>query len=263
MSCVPVTPDYACCAEWDTYAPELQERATDLAWATLRTLTGGRVGNCPTIVRPCLGPPCDACTNWWRQHLHGTGSWVMAGIRAGEWVNCGCGVKPSCSCSPLCEIVMPGPIAELLAVKLNGVDQDLSDYRIDNLHRIVRLDGLCFPSCQDMTADWDEPGAFGIEYLPGIIPSGSGLWAAGVLACEYAKACTGGKCRLPSSVTSVVRQGVTFNMDEGMWSNGLVGIREVDAYILSVNPNKHKVPPMVWSPDVPWAKHRYSSPVIP
>src|SRR4029077_1489144 len=94
-------------------------------------------------------------------------------------------------------------------------------------------------------------------YVPGIIPDASGLWAAGVLASEFSKACQGAKCRLPSSVTTITRQGVTMTMDEGMFSNNLTGIREVDAYLISINPNAHRIPPMVWSPDVPWVKHRF------
>ena len=81
-----------------------------------------------------------------------------------------------------------------------------------------------------------------------------------MLACEFAKACTGGKCRLPSSVTSIARQGVTMTISSGMFLGGQTGIREVDAYVVSVNPNAQVMPPVVWSPDVPWAKHRYLTP---
>ena len=91
MTCVPFDPDYGCCDEWETLPPELQERATDLAWSTLRVLSGGRVGNCPVIVRPCLGPPCNACTQWWRNNLEGPSTWIGVGIVAGNWINCACG----------------------------------------------------------------------------------------------------------------------------------------------------------------------------
>src|SRR5262245_27247636 len=104
-----------------------------------------------------------------------------------------------------------------------------------------------------------EPGTLGITYIPGIVPDAAGLWAAGILACEFAKACSGQKCRLPSSVTSVTRQGVTYMMGTSMYPNGLTGIREVDAYLISVNPYGVTVPSLVWSPDVSWAKHRYTT----
>lgn len=257
MSCVPFEPDYACCDEWESLAPELQERATDLAWSTLRTLSGGQVGNCPSVVRPCLGPPCNVCTQWWSQNLQGNPNWIGVGIRNGLWINCACGA-PTCSCTRLCEIVMPGPVATLIAVNLDGTELPLGDFRIDNGHRIVRTDGECWPSCQNMNANIGEPGTLAITYLPGIFPDSSALWAAGVLACEFSKACTGAKCRLPSSVTSIARQGVTFTMSEGMFAGGLTGIREVDAYLVAVNPRGVRVPVSVWSPDVPWAKHRYT-----
>jgi len=256
VTCVPFEPDYACCDEWDDLAPDLQERATDLAWSTLRTLTGGRVGNCPVVVRPCLGPPCNACSSWWSNT-----PWIGVGIVDGNWVNCACG-SPKCSCEPLCEVIVAGPVAAVVAVVIDGVEQQLGDYRVVNGNRIVRTDGACFPSCQNMNARLDEVGSVGIYYLPGIIPDAAGLWAAGVLACEFSKACTGGKCRLPASVTSIARQGLTMTMSQGMFADGLTGIREVDAYIVSVNPNGLRIPPTVWSPDVPWAKHRYETPQV-
>jgi hypothetical protein len=256
VSCVPFEPDYACCDEWDSLPPDLQERATDLAWSTLRTLSGGQVGNCPVIVRPCLGAPCNVCSQWWA-----TGPWIGVGLSGGEWFNCAC-ASPKCSCTRLCEIVMPGPVAAIVDVDLGGVTVPLRDFRVDNGHRIVRTDGECWPSCQDMTANPGEPGTLSITYVPGIIPDSSALWAAGVLACEFSKACTGGKCRLPSSVTTIARQGLTMTMSSGMFADGLTGIREVDAYLVSINPHAIRIPPMVWSPDVPWAKHRYQTPRI-
>ena len=157
---------------------------------------------------------------------------------------------------------MPGEIAELLEVSLDGTALPLADFRIDNGHRIVRMDGECWPSCQNLSRPVGEAGTLGITYMPGIIPDASGLWAAGVLATEFAKACTGGKCRLPVATTSVVRQGVSFTLTGSSFPGGVTGIREVDAYIFAVNPHKLAMPSSVWSPDVPWAKHRFSQPAV-
>ena len=53
--------DPACLGEkWDELDPEVQERATGLASATLRRLTGYRVGGCPVTVRPCKAS-CATC----------------------------------------------------------------------------------------------------------------------------------------------------------------------------------------------------------
>jgi hypothetical protein len=258
-TCVPFTPDYACCEDWTENPAAVRERATELAWSALRTLSGGQVGNCPVVVRPCLSTPCRLCADWWWWNQH---RWVLAGLHGGDWTNCLCGT-PECSCTPLCEIVMPGPVAALVSVELGGVEVALDKFRIDNGHRIVRVDGTCWPSCQDLGAPLGDPGTLGITYVPGIVPDGSALWAAGVLACEFAKACQGGKCRLPAAVTAVARQGVAFTFAGGMFPDGMTGIREVDTYLTAINPNALAMPPMVWSPDVPWAKHRYQTPTVP
>jgi hypothetical protein len=78
-----------------------------------------------------------------------------------------------------------------------------------------------------------------------------------VLTCEFTKACSGGKCRLPTAVTSIARQGVTMEVSSGMFPDGMTGIREVDAFLSSINPNALRIPPKVWSPDLVTAKHRY------
>jgi hypothetical protein len=350
-TCVPFTPEFGCCADWDTYDAALQERAVELAWATLRTLSGGQVGNCPVTVRPCLSAPCGVCAGTWHQprpvtdslnEIHvgadepddpavemwvdtedavaattaltgvqgevfvgalppadpgvevwvDTGAatamsvattstyqdnrmvspstlsplvpepWVTAGLRAGEWVNVACGT-PQCSCTRLCEILLPGPVAALVEVSLDGALLPLSYFRVDNGYRIVRTDGDCWPSCQNLDAPLGAAGTLGITYVPGIVPDAAGLWAAGVLACEFVKACnptSGAKCRLPASVTTIARQGLTMTLSTGMFEGNMTGIREVDAYLVAINPNGLRQPPMVWSPDVSWAKHRYETP---
>lgn len=230
--CIPYPPDMACAPDWITLDPALQNRATVLAWSTIRTLTGGRVGSCEVILRPCIQKPCDECHS------------VLGypGMRPSCWTD-------ACSCAPLSEVVMPGPVAEISSVVVDGVILPPASYRLDNKNRLVRTDGGTWPSCQDMSLPDTDPGTFSVFYLPGVPPNSDGLWAAGVLAYEFSQACTGGKCRLPSSVTSIARQGVSMQFDNTMFSNGLTGIREVDAWVLSINPNKLKVPPRVWSPD--------------
>jgi hypothetical protein len=156
----------------------------------------------------------------------------------------------------LSEVIFPGPVAAITSVNIDGEVLDPDWYRLHNGYRLVRIDGGTWPSCQRMDRDPGVTGTFTVEYVPGIDPGVDGAWAAGILACEYAKACTGGKCRLPKGVTSVTRNGVTMEMQRGLFDNGLTGIEVVDAYILSVNPTKMKKPAMVWSPDMP--EHRFA-----
>jgi len=240
--------DMACCTEWETIDPSVQARASALAWSTIRNLSGQRTGNCPVKIRPCLTAPCDCCN----------GNWMSPAIIDGQWVNCICG-NTSCSCGQVCEIIFPGSVARIDKVDLGGVEVPLTAFRIDNTNRLVREDGMCWPACQDMGAPEGAPNTLTITYVPGIDPGPSGAWAAGVLACEFAKACSGAKCRLPSSVTAIARQGVSMTMQASMFENQQTGIREVDAYLLSVNPAHLLQPSLVWSPDLVTSGHRYPS----
>lgn len=239
-TCVTWTANYACDNQWEMYDPDLRDRATDLAWASLRHLTGGRLGHCPVRLRPCR-TGCGGVTEY------------QPYIRDGEWYNAACIAHlDRCSCNDLPTVRMPGEVAAIQQVVLGGqvLTQDV-DYRLDDRRIVVALGDTVWPTCQDMSQPHDGADAFAIDYVPGITPSSAGLWAAGVLASEFAKACSGGKCRLPSSVTSVARQGVSMEFSEGFFANGQTGIREVDAYVLSVNPRHLHSPTRVWSPDLP------------
>lgn len=245
----------ACCEHWTEHDTDLQQRATSLAWSALRSLTAGLVGSCPVQLRPCLSDTrcgrCDPLTSYVSPPND-------AELRA-------CRQSGTCSCSTMHTITLPGRVAALLGVILDGVELDLGLFRIDNGRELVRQDGIAFPHCQDMSLPAGAVGTLVVEYLPGIAPDSSGLWAAGLLACEFARACTGGKCRLPRAVTSIARQGVSMEFPRTMWEHG-TGIQEVDAYVFDVNPHRLKTPPMVWSPDMASAKHRvttYVPPVTP
>lgn len=247
MTCVPwdLAEDCCSCADWDTYEESAQERAVELAWATLRTLTGGLVGNCPVTVRPCLSRPCTACEAGWNPT-----------IINGRWYNVVCG-GDECSCERLCEITFPGPVAMIEQVQLGAEILDPDDYRLDDYRKLLRTDGGCWPSCQSMAAPAGSPDTLAITYVPGIYPGALGMAAAATLACEFAKGCAGKKCGLPAGVTSIVRQGVSMTLDATLWPGGLTGLREVDVYVQSVNPNRLSTPSRVWSPDLPSARHRY------
>lgn len=251
-SCLPWEANTDCCPDWGDLKEPLQLRALSLAWSTIRSLTGGRVGSCPVTMRPCLSEAaCGSCfgDSWLNPYVDG----------AGNWKNAACRRDGSCSCCDMCEIVMPGQVAAITEVNIDGYRLDRQLFRIDNGNRLVRQDGACWPNCQNLGAPSGAIGTVTIKYVPGVLPSEAGLWAAGVLACEFSKACSGAKCRLPSRVTSVARQGVSMEFDTGGMFDGGTGIREVDAYIESVNPNGLRTPPKVWSPDMPSTKHRITT----
>jgi hypothetical protein len=245
-SCVPWGVDSSCCSNWPDLDEALQTRAIALAWSTLRTLSGGLVGNCPVLMRPCLTSPCNACTN----------AWMRPVIRNGQWYNEVCG-GPRCSCAPLAEIEFPGPVAAILEVLVDGEALAPTAYVMHNSRVLVRTDDLAWPSCQHLNRPVTEVGTVGIEYVPGILPNADGLWAAGVLACEYAKACSGGKCRLPSGVTALARQGVSMVLPSGLFPDNKTGITEVDAFVFGLNPTAQHRPSLVFSPDLAVTQHRF------
>jgi hypothetical protein len=257
--CWPV--DHSCTPDWGTlYDQTVRDRADALAIQTLRTLTGFRVGGCPVMLRPCRRS-CEIPTymtfplmgSWGA----GTGGWwpVLVG---GQWLNIGCGGcgrYDGCNCGRLCEILFTFDISSLAVtgnVWIDGGVLDPSAYRVDNGNRLTRIDGECWPECQDLTKPVTEDGTFGVEVFSGIPVDGLGAYAAGVLAAEYAKACNGDTCALPAGVTSIVRQGVSLQIasEGGAFPGGLTGIRVVDSFIRRWNPHALVEAPMVWSPDV-------------
>jgi hypothetical protein len=100
-----------------------------------------------------------------------------------------------------------------------------------------------------MAASPDQPDTFAVSYLRAVPVDALGAYAAGALAAEYAKLCSGQQCRLPLGVTQVIRQGVSYTINPGSFPDGMTGLREVDAWLTVINPNKLKQPTGVWFPD--------------
>lgn len=244
--------DPACfTTEWDALDESVQDRAVALASATLTRLTGYRVGTCPITVRPCRSR-CAGSEHpayWDMQSSFGGSFWPH--IEGGVWVN-SCGCRTDCSCADECVVALPPPVGEVLSVQVGTetLDPD-TDYRIDGALIVFTGSGECpFPSCQDMSAPVGQEGAFAITYRNSWPVDSLGAYAAGVLANEYAKACTGGKCRLPAGVTSITRQGVSIDIASGAFPGGVTGIREVDSYLALWNPAGNRQASTVWSPDL-------------
>lgn len=241
--------DTACFTdEWDTFSQEVQTRAIALASSTLERLTAYRVRNCPVTVRPCKAgcstgsPYVPAYGNFFFDpHINGFGNWVNS---------CGCTV--SCSCSPLCEVVLPGPVGRIDSVKVDGQVISPSKYRVDNGNTLVwtGAETCPWPICQEMRLPDTEVGTFSVTYLNAFPVDSLGSYAAGVLSMEFAKACAGNRCNLPTGVTHVVRQGITMEIASGAFPGGLTGLREVDTFLALWNPGQLTRPTGVWSPDV-------------
>lgn len=230
-------------AEWDALDPEVQARATALATSTLRRLSAYRVGGCPIVVRPCV-QSCVASLSQAR-------GWGPAQLADGTWVN-SCGCRTDCSCVALCEVVLAAPVGPISWVKVDGTDVPATDYRVDSNRLVWVGAGDCpFPACQDMSADDTQVGTFAIRYLNAHAPDSMAAWAAGTLAMEFARACSGSKCRLPATVTSIARQGVAFELNTGAFPDGVTGIREIDAWIgLWHPPGSPSRSTQVWYPGI-------------
>lgn len=233
-------------AEFDELDDETRDRSVAFASATLRRLTGYRVGGCPVTVRPCKRS-CAVSAVDFSGYSSPTGFYPI--LWGGTWMNV-CSHWGDCSCTSLCQLALPIPVGRLDKVMLNG-SEVTDDFRIDdgNLLTYTGSADCPIPACQDMTKADTEDGTFSVTYLNSYQVDQMGAYAAGVLALEFAKACTKtGKCRLPSSVVSITRQGVSMELDPGTFPNGTTGIREVDSYIGLWNPKGLTRGATMWYP---------------
>lgn len=242
-----------CCDDWTDLPGPLQEQATAYATLVLWSATGRQFGTCEVTVRPC-GRYCqqgEGCAGYYWD----SGTWLPY-IFNGIWRNCWCGTGPGCqSCEPRCQVYLPGPVASIEEVLLDGAIVDPATYRVDDFVWLVRTGGddNCWPFTQNFDADPPDTDTFQVTYERGTAVPTALLGAAGTLACEYARACQGQPCRLPGRVSSVARQGVSVTMVDvdTLLKFGLTGIKEVDDVIRALNPHGLKGITRFYSPDLP------------
>jgi hypothetical protein len=242
-----------CCEEWDTYTDEVQEAAGQYGALVMWAATGRRFGLCERVVRPCgrtSGTNQRASGYWWTD-----GSWLPY-IMNGIWRNCaGCGGGfGCCSCEPACQVYLPGPVYSIPATGIT-VGSDIipiDSWRVDDGQWLVRTDGDCWPQCQDYNDDTSDT-FFQVTYFRGNAVPQVLLNAAGELACEWAKSCTGAACRLPQRATSISRQGISVSLVDvdALLRHGLTGIPTVDQVIRSFNPYGLPSKMNIASPDWP------------
>lgn len=243
--------DPACLGEkWDSLDPAVQERALALASSTLRRLTGFRVGGCPVTVRPCA--PRGFCDSF-VPFLGAFGQdWMHPGMNTqGLWVN-SCGCSGSCGCTVTDGVALPLPIGEIVEVKVDGAVIAPVNYTIYADRLIwVGPDPSPFPATQNLNLPDTLPDTFSVTYLNAYPVDMLGAQAAAFLALEFAQACKPrGKCSLPRGVVSVVRNGVSFEIEQSFFPNGETGIDVVDAYIQMWNPDHRTQATTVWTPSM-------------
>lgn len=255
-TCYPSTTDWRCLPDGEQLDPFYKEDAERYAWTALRALTGFQTGNCPVTIRPCT-KRCGAAGTWFVAPVsssgysglyNGAGSF-MPRVVDGVWVNsCGCAPTANCACSPMSMIRLPGPVAEITQVKIDGVVLASSEYKLigSDLYRVTGE----WPLCQNVAAADTEPDTFSVNYRQGFPIDNVINMAAGKLAMEFYYACTNDKrCQLPANAQLIVRQGVTVELAGSLFSSHYTGFPEVDVVIRSLNPHGLKVPARLWSPD--------------
>lgn len=239
-------------AVWDAATPADRTRAQEYATSVLWALTARRFGLCVIEVRPCEVRTEQGYQTYGVLLDSGGGggwTWLPYLDDVGRWNNLAC---PGGQCRPSSEVWLPGPVAGITEVRINDVVVAPSAYRVDNATYLVRQDGGSWPVTQDFNVDqYATEGTFVVTYARGVAVPGAGQVAAGTLAVEFLKACTGGNCRLPARVSSLTRQGVTMQAADTTIKDGLTGINEVDNWIFSVNPYRRAQASAVWSPDLP------------
>lgn len=236
--------------EWEAnFDDAIQERSIALASSTLQRLSGYRVGNCTTLLRPCSSRiGCSALMpryTYWRGHPE----WISPYNWAGTWYNgCGC-VGLNCGHTAVNTVWLPEPMGGVVTVKINGAALvEGTDYWVQG-HALIAIAPQVWPLTQDLSLPDTETNTFSIEFYNCHRPDGEAAYACAALALQYARACSGkGKCELPSQVTNIVRQGVTFSLPTGSFPNGETGIRSVDAWIALWNPKHRVTGPQVYIP---------------
>jgi hypothetical protein len=143
------------------------------------------------------------------------------------------------------------PVAVVHEVRIRGTLLDPTTYRLNSGRVLERLSGGSWPTCGD---------GMEVVYSHGQDPPDGGRLATGALAGQIALWLAGSKdCKLPERVTSISRQGVTMTVLDpaDFLDKGRTGIAPVDLWLTAVNPDGHRSPPSVWSPDTaPTVQHR-------
>lgn len=146
---------------------------------------------------------------------------------------CGCARSGCRGCGPFARVDLGGlwPVSDVVEVVLDGTPLDRAGHwRVDDWRWLVRTDGLTWPTTSDLT----DPEGFQVTWVYGRVPPPSLRRAAALLAAEIATACVpGATCKLPSRVTTITREGVSYTVldSQKFIDEGRTGIYLVDMAI--------------------------------
>jgi hypothetical protein len=198
----------------------------------------------------CAGGP-DPDTSYRTYPVGGFGGGLVSPvIDGGLWYN-----RPTggTCCPGACEVALEGPTttAGITSVTVGGDDVDADAYVVQDGYLLVRTDGGCWPCCTNFG---NVATGFTVVYDVGLPIPAAVQAAFEELACETAKACVGGECKLPRTLSRLTRQGVDLEVAEiptDVTGLILTGIRSVDDVIRADNPHQLTSAPLVLSPDMP------------
>jgi hypothetical protein len=233
------------------------------ASSTILYRLSGRVftGPCgPVTIRP-VARPADVDTRFWLSNNMGWGYSISWGACNYYGLGVG-GVATHFGCSNPSEIEFGEyPITSIESVYIDGILIPTNEYEVRDHKTLVRLRTSAseiptarwgWPTCQIPDIPLTEQGTFGVTYNYGQEVDEGGKLAALKFAEVLALPSLGDTTSYPTRVTAISRQGVSAQVAsviDVVKDHGL-GIYEVDAWLLAVNPTKAKRQAKVWSPDL-------------
>ncbi|URC17643.1 head-to-tail adaptor [Gordonia phage Tardus] len=227
---------------WDALTADERTQAQNWATEILWALSGRVFGTRLVTVRPSHRPPRRGSTydGTLSPGRHGVyaASGLLIGSTAQVLTQCSC-IVDDCRHQTAADLALPGPVAEVVEIRIDGAVVPDTTYRIRNHRWVRRTDGRAWPMRQNLNAADNEVGAFAVTYRQGIDAPEAAQYAAGIMAVEYIKSRRGQKCRLPRGVTEANRNGLQVTIDpRAYFAEGMTGIEDVDQWLLAVNPHR-------------------------
>ncbi|AYQ98696.1 head-to-tail adaptor [Mycobacterium phage HenryJackson] len=219
------------------YLKALAERnaAESVAVAIMWALSGRQFGTYETIARPCPTRPRGTPFAYRSDDLVWTGE---------GWLTCGC-VGTGCRIVGPNIVHLPGPVHEVTRVEIGGVDLSPAVWVAEG-NKLYRREAP-WPA-QDLNRPLGDVNTWGVHYTRGVpVPPGVSE-LTGILVKEILGALEDvGRCRLPRTVTTASRNGVTYRAYDPavIYRNGKTGLPEIDLWLATVNPNALMAAPTV------------------
>ncbi|QWY84366.1 head-to-tail adaptor [Mycobacterium phage Knocker] len=223
------------------YARRLAEQrgAAQIAVSVMWALSGRQFGLTDATVRPCR-------TNLRNHHGPGPVTSYLLSWEGNGWINVPCGCSGACREAGPNVVHLPGPVHSVQRVEVNGNDLPANVWVLEGT-RLYRRESP-WPA-QNLNRPLGDIGTWGVHYRRGIeVPVGVDE-LTGILAKEMLTAINDdvGRCRLPRTVTTVSRQGVTYRAYDPavIYRQGKTGLAEIDLWLSSVNPHALLAAPSV------------------